>query len=561
MDFIYKIQAGDIPNFNLKYVDKLSSVAPKTGTVYIEKLPHLDYKEISGDKRVFLMGDVIRYDADDQIADKGHFYQISWDSERKNLEFSNDLHGFLPIYYAEQDGNVLISSSVDYLYSQIKELITNQDFYHQNVLFNFPFQDTCFFYGVKRLCYGQRILVNSEGLKIIQSKRFFEYYVESPTSYRKALPEIVDLFIKKGAAYFDQPACLAFTSGFDSRTNLALAYHYKNDFITYAYGKPDFRDVAIPAQIAKNLGFPFIMLDLGNDYIKHDHENFTIDYLKHSGGMNGFLQSHVAYGANRFKDENRPIIVGYVGSELLRSTHFAGALNSSVIIDLVTGQKDELGGDFLAHTDLALIKDSLQRDVIEKNIERVSTYLNNLPSDISQNQKLACFIFEEVIPKLFGTSLYSAMHHIRMRIPFIDNTFFSAIVKTEVSQFYRNFMETNPIKRFWGQYPYSKIIQRTWPEIGLEMSGKGYAPSDLLSLRGRIKVTKGYFQKEKRKKSATFDKLSLISGMRVFLKKHPEYEKMLNLDDETYENLNRKERMRDMVFLRLSQSVYENQKK
>jgi len=106
-----------------------------------------------------------------------------------------------------------------------------------------------------------------------------------------------------------------------------------------------------------------------------------------------------------------------------------------------------------------------------------------------------------------------------------------------------------------GQYLYAQIINKTWPQIGKEMSGKGYAPADLLFLWGRIKITYGYSGKKKRMRKGNFDNLGLISGMMHYGKSIEDPKLNETITDEYARQLLHNEQARDILFLQLS--VYE----
>lgn len=556
MDFVYSLRKSSKPELKYEYVKSLYDVKPESGMLYIEKLDHLDYRELSNEKLELLIGDIVQYGQGDQNADKGFFYKIRWDHDNCIIKIFSDFHSFLPIYITEYRDNIIVSSSADYLYNLKDDLVPNPDFFHQMALYNVPIGDTCFFLGVRRLKYGQHLCLDKNGLHLVQDKRFYGHYAVNPITYRKALPVVVESFIEETRKYYDVPSYITLTGGFDGRTATAVAHYYQNDFIAYSYGKPDNNDVSIPMRLSQKLSFPYIFLKLGDEYVEDYHDHNVKEYLRHSGGMNGFLHPHFSFGANYLEDKSRPIITGYVGSELLRNAHFAGAITSLTILDIVAGDKKDLTNKFINNPNTKVIKHKLQPHIINKLISEVGMYIDDLPKNLTLNQKLACFEFEEVIPKLFGTRVYSGMHYARIRMPFADNSFFTYIIKTEVSQFYRKFLEKNPLKRFWGQYLYSTIIQKSWPEIGREMSGKGYAPSDLLSFWGRIKVARGYVYKEKKKKSITFDNLGLISGMQHFLKENPKYQDTLQNHGIQLHSILKNEKMRDLLFLALSHNVY-----
>jgi len=59
------------------------------------------------------------------------------------------------------------------------------------------------------------------------------------------------------------------------------------------------------------------------------------------------------------------------------------------------------------------------------------------------------------------------MHYAKMRVPFLDMDFFETIVQTEVSQFYRSFLETSMLKRIKGQRLYPAIINKTFSKLNV----------------------------------------------------------------------------------------------
>jgi len=515
MDFLLRFSKEEKISFKVKYINKLKSIDPQNGVLYIEKLSHLDYREnnIEDGIKEIIAGDIINYHSDDEMANKGFFYIIKYDTAANTIEFHSDYQSFLPIYYYEDENYYLISSSVDIIYTFLQELEINQDFITEIALLNAPFQDNCFFKKIKRLNYGCFLKIDNNGLKEIRAKRFYDYYAESPIPYKKALNLVVESFIDNCSKYFTEPSYVSLTGGFDGRTVTSIAHYCNNDFIAFSHGKAENSDVYIPLLLSQKFGFPYKLINLEDDYIENYYERFVREYLRHSGGMNGFLYPHTPYDAYVLSENPRPVITGYIGSELLRNAHFSGAITSKFIVDYLSFGGEVAKRNAQNNPNFSVLKDYLDLKAIQDILERIKNYFIQLPKELNNNQKLACFEFEEILPKLFGTWVYSGMHYSRIRVPFVDRQFFNEIVKTEVSQFYRKFLEQNPLKRFWGQYFYAQIINRTWPPIGKEMSGKGYVPADLLSLLGRIRITCGYAGKKKRIKKGNFDNLGLISGM------------------------------------------------
>lgn len=560
MDFLIKLNKKHIKDIEYLYINDLSTIPFNTEKLYIEKLPHLDYKVLDGEKQVFLLGDIIAYDEKDEENNKGFFYRIVWDKNYHKLEFYSDYSNFLPIYYCELEDLYIISSSIHTLNMLIKSYYfkPNPLFITQIAMLNAPFKEECFFKIIKKLNYGSYLLIDNEGLQCIQSKQFYDLFTDRPRSYKKALNDIVDLFIKECSKYLDKPAYISLTGGFDGRAITSIAHYYENDFKTYSYGKSENYDVYIPLQIANKLGFDHTVIYLDDNYVQNYYEYFVNQFLKYSGGMNGFLYPTFLYTSYYLSRNNRPLVTGFVGSELLRNAHCAGAITSQFILDLLKKGKDYAINNYISNPNLSIFVDNLDTNAIIETAESVSYYFNCLPEELSLNQKLAVFEFEEIIPKHFGISVYAGLHYNRVRSPFIDTSFLLSISKTQISQFYRKFLEQNPLKRFWGQYFYAVIIDRTWPQLGKEISAKQYAPADLLSFSGRLRILKGYYKKEQKKKNANFDNLSLISGMQSYLSKNKSLSKYIKPNNNIVSQLSRNENKRDYLFLLLSNIQYNN---
>jgi hypothetical protein len=560
MDFYIKISKKVDFNFDQKFVNDLYGTNIIPNVLYIEKLEHLDYQTVDDeDRRIWQFGDVIHSDFQDAIKEKGIFYTLKHDSLKKILYFNSDFHSFLPIYYSEQEDNLIISSSVDLIARNLKYRTPNAQFLTDIALLNIPFGDECFFNEINRLAYGSSIKYSSSGISITQRKRVFHEFASQPSKYNRAIAETVDLFINNCRAYFDQPTNISLTGGFDGRTATAIAHYYQNDFKTYSYGKKENDDVYIPTMLSEKLHFPYRRIELGGNYIENDYKKFSREYLKFSGGMNGFLYPHVPFGAYLLSADKRPIITGYCGSELLRNAHFGGAVSSSAVINILDRGIDHSFASVNNLKDYSILgEEYLTPSLIQSSITKADSFLDKLPKELSKNQKLVVFEFEETYPKLFGLWVYVGMHYARMRIPFFDPEFYSYILKTQVSQVYRNFMEQNPFKRFYGQLFYSKVIDQTWPEIGLLMSGKSYAPNDLLSLKGKLRVAYGYLGKKKRNSKIDFDNLGLISGIKQYISTSKNLELKSFIADDLLNELHHNELKRDMLLLRLSALEYKN---
>lgn len=556
MDFYIRLNKYLVTQIRQEFVTDIFQTDLKAGILYIEKLSHLDYQVEGHNRKTWCFGDVIKFDPKNYLASKGFFYTIIYDHDRRRLEFISDYHSFLPLYYSDQDGEVIISSSVDLIARDLKHKTHNPQFVTDIALFNVPLGVECFFREIKRVSYGKKLMFNRSGLQIIGDQRVYQSFVVSPVPYRKALKGIVELFIQNCADYLNQPAYVSLTGGFDSRTVASLAHYYQIDYKCFTHGKLSSSDVQVPIRLADALGFKHIFLELADDYVEQNYVRFVREYLRLSGGMNGFLYPHFLYDIFILANDPRPVVTGFCGSELLRNSHFGGAVSSQVVLDILSVGRDYAIKKLEGNPDLSVLgKDYMYKEYLNYGVNFLVKYLREIPPKLSENQKLVVFEFEEVLPKLFGTIVYAGMHYNRVRVPFMDIEFYTAILKTDISQVYRRFMEQNPLKRFWGQYLYAMIIDIAWPNIGRLKSNKGYAPSDLLSVLGKIRIIRGYLRKKKRLASADYDSLGIVSGLTNYLKIESNIaDKDIILND--IDKLHANEHRRDMVCLRLSAAEY-----
>jgi len=149
-------------------------------------------------------------------------------------------------------------------------------------------------------------------------------------------------------------------------------------------------------------------------------------------------------------------------------------------------------------------------------IREMDNYKLNLNKlNLTKNQKFYCFVFEEAFRKLFGMQIVSQMKYIKVRSPYIDFVFIENILKTKLAGIYNDFFTDNPMKRYKGQLFYAKVLQKTHKLLFRGITGKGYCPSDLLSVRGYSNIIFCYLRKKVKKKfnPPIVDNLKIVSGI------------------------------------------------
>ncbi len=557
MDFFIKKDKSKLKSINIEHISSLDSIEFNKNILYVEKLPHLDYLSIENEEKTqYAAGDLIPYgEYKSDLSDcKGIFYLFEFENNNSTLTIKSDFHSLLPIYYMEDVSFFYVSSSFQLLAKQLKEKRINKRFYIDIALFLYQLENETALEGIKKLAYGDEIILGTD-FKIKNTQRFYDFFVEKPSSYRQILPKIANQFIEISQYYVKEPSAISLTGGFDGRVNTACALYYQSDFITFSYGKKGNGDVDNPMYLADKLGFNYTLVDL-DDFEKDNYLLCVDEYLKYAGGLNAFQFPQVLECIKRISQMKKNIINGYVGSEILASCKGPGVeLQLTSVVDYVKNESIENNIANQLFEILKHLRFINSKNEITEALLRLKHYFDRLPNSLSKNQRIACYTFEHDMRNLFGTWIYIGMHYAKMRVPFMDKDFFTNIAQTEVAQYYRPFLETSVLKRAKGQKLYPAILKRAQPQLNRLTSSKGYAPKDVSNIFGLIKI---FFVK--------LLKLNQFKEHHNWLDRIPTYKQALyyldvyshELDDEEYnrdirQHLNKDEYIRSLCFLSLTQ--------
>ncbi len=563
MDFIINYNPESTQEICIQYCTDLSEIVLSENIVYIEKLEHLDYLEIKNESNFTIaIGDVINFKKSNNNFSncKGLFYLLTMLENNKKLKIESDHHGLLPIYYFEQNKHFFISSSFTQLGLIIQNKSLNKQFYGELAILYTQINRSTYLEGIHRLEYGEYIELDKK-IEIIKSHRFYDYFTSTPIPFKKSINEIAQLFISVSKSYLDKPCAISLTGGFDGRTITGCAHYHKSEFINFSYGKTGSGDVDNPKWISQKLKLPYKHLQLDEEYLKNEYSGCVQSYLNYSGGYNGFQYPQSLYFAKEIGKDYSIIVTGYLGSEILANPHSGDdeVTAQSVLDILIHGINDENYAyrNLNKLMDLKLIED---KTIISHILEDLNLYFSNLPNSLTKNQKLAVFSFENIYRNTFGAWIYNGMHYSKIRVPFMDKEFLEKITKTEVSQFYRNFLEKKATKRIQGQLLYATILKLTWPKLNALTSSKGYAPKDMLSLFGKAQIAINKKLKNNRfKEKNDLDKLSTISGALSFIENinKTETRQLIKENIVTSKKTNNT-LMRSLCFLALSRLEFGN---
>jgi hypothetical protein len=471
-------------------------------------------------KKYIIIGDLINPEKwnpekPDLSSLKGNFYAIVWDKE--NIHIYNSLFSVFPVYYCKE--GYAISNSIQWLQGVDHGKNTiDKTYILESLLFNYGFFNRTFYQNIRLLNANSYIEIRNDKLSIFKHTNITDYYSDNIKSVRQSKDYLADLFIDTTNTYLPQSNFnITFTSGFDGRTLVACANKTRKNFQTCSFGISGNVDVEIPRQNARQLNIPYDFYSLNEPlYIQNIYQQHSQKLNLLNPGCNGYLYPHFSYIAEQASKKADYLITGYFGSELFRALHISGAVTSELLVSLFRNSdiniKDLI---YNSHRLDVLNKEEFSNE-IDELANDLKNYFDNLPKNLSQNQRFYIFVFEEILRKLFGSWIYAQSQFLITRTPFLDFSFIQELLKTELAGVNNDFYTENPFKRYKGQLLYAEIIKRTDPIIYKQLTGKGYKPSSLIEPFGFIEILYPFIKKRinRKVKKVFLDNLGIISGIK-----------------------------------------------
>jgi hypothetical protein len=482
---------------------------------------HSKYSYVeSGEKIFYILGDVV-YDhmkykslteyvctlsrVKDELQNiKGIFYLIHIDKKRSKIEIYNSLFSLLPIYINQNNDEFIISSKIEF----IKEINSKIDlidkrFILEQFIFNYQLFDHTIYKGVRVSKANNFIEIDLKKGSLLEQKKFniSECFICNPKGWRESLDYITDIFVDEVKYYFpNEIFYISFTSGFDGRTIVSCAKHYKRKFKTYSFGSHLSNDINIPRENASDLGIKYHPIFLDKlSYIQNDFKRYGDKLAIQSGLQTSYIYSHFLYSSYLLKNQTKYLLNGFMGSEILRAPHFGGAVISNIIFEIINDRKTGKWIDKIKKTPrLKFLKKELFRNEIEELILSLQSYIKDCV-EFTDQQLLYKILFEETFRKLFGFWIASQFNFHKVRSPFIDFSFLKELLKTELAGVHNKYYTQNPLLRFKGQMLYANIIKKTNKKIHHQKTGKGYRPIDLTNPLFRINLIFPFFLKKVKK--------------------------------------------------------------
>jgi len=501
----------------------------------------------------------------------GHYYLFYYNKKTKQVLISSSLFGMFPLFYFKNDDYLIVSSRIHLILNFLPQLSeVNKRFLIEQLLFNYALFDLTIIKEIKLCPSDHFISVKDSKVDFIKHTDITKLFVDKPIKWKDSADELTSLFIKRFKDFIvDEKSIISFTGGFDGRTLVACSKYYNKDFSTYSVGSKDNSDVYVPQANATQLGIEYTPYFLDNDqYIKNDFYATGKKLIKLTSCMSNYIYVHFLNSAKKLSNEFNYLYTGYFGSELFRALHLAGAMNSAELVKFFSERDEEKWISYIKNSPkLRFINKELFNNELEEIIEDLRKYkANNQKNFSTLNKFFYKYVLEEIFRKVFGPHIFSQSNYINVHTPFLDIQFITELFKSELAGVNNDFFTHNPLKRMKGQLLYGKIISKTFPELAMIKTQKGYSPKDLLTTKGKLKILIPYLQKKIQRKveKPNLDNLSIISGLKFNwhnLRKEISLNNFYNINelDEFAEKLdNAPEYQRDILAFVASSSIFIN---
>ncbi len=439
----------------------------------------------------------------------GHYWFLFFDKRSNEYQAGNSLFSILPVYYYAGKERLILSGNALSLGRHTGTAEISKRFILESVLFNYPLFNNSVLNEISLLPSNSGIIAGRHGVKLVRHTSVEELFTDKPSPWRRNAERLTDLFLSTSAKYFpEENYSCSLTGGFDGRTLTAAGKYHGKEFSCYCFGTSVSKDINIASGVTSAAAVPFDTIALDDDFIKGHSLDSGRQFIINSSGTGTFSRAHYVFAARHLAGRSKYMISGNFGSELFRAVHIPGVVISPNLYAVFRSSDPEDA--------LRILKRSKEAEYInQKNFDQewqeLLNDLQHLPcfnlryKDLTRNMQFYVFVFEEIFRKYFGAELSNQFIYLKNRTPFLDIDFMRELLKTRFAGIHSEFFEQNPIKRYKGQMLYAHIIRKAFPELGYLETDKGYSPSDLLTVRGKLRILKGYLGKRWRGAESQYD--------------------------------------------------------
>lgn len=446
---------------------------------------------------------------------KGNFNGIYY-SERLVLIF-NSMFSLLPVFYTRVENRIYVSDQVKDLLPYMNQIAIDDCHFLERILFNYTLTNRTCISGIGQMAGNSFLKLWDNEWEFFKHTEISDLFQDSPKSLKKSLPGLVDTFSNQLSEYLPNELFnVALTSGFDGRSIVSSCIRNKKEFIAYSFGTKESDDVNIPVMISKRAGIDYQPILIDQKYLTEAYFNSAKQIVIESNGLSTIGRAHYHYGSEILSQRSGIMVSGNCGSELLRASHLDGVLTTSVFFYWLQSGLPHALKDFLK---LFPSYSFLNTDHFEKIYQKLMNELESVRKKNSQlpmNARLYYLMWEESLRNYFGAELCMQQSHLIHRSPFLDYTFFKEVQGTMASGAYFNYRDKNPVRRMNGQLFYAHFIRKNSKELFTLPTGRGYSPSDILSMRGKLRLVYSKFIKSKEVSGRNTDPLFSTRGFQTY---------------------------------------------
>lgn len=410
---------------------------------------------------------------------RGHYYWFF--REPGSWSCGSAFGAVCPLYYAEQDGRILLSSSSFFLAQKTKACKRNRRNLLERLLFNYPVFNSTWWENIQLLGAHQVLRLRGNRFAVETGFGVETCFGDGANASRDSLHELAELFEAETALFLpDAPFGISFTGGFDGRTLLAAARKAgHSNFLTYSFGHPEDADLTFPQAQTRRLGIPYRPILLDDDYVQQAALPSARAFMALTEYNGNFGRPHYHFAAQSLAQEVDFLITGNFGSELFRALHQPGVMMTEPLIRIFASP-DDSWKDALRQTQARW--NGVFRNETDALIAEIEQYLQPMRG-WDPNHRFYHFVFQEIFRKYFGPELIMQQHYLNNRTPFLSLRFFRALNRTIWSGVHARLFEKMKNKRMKGQLFYAAFIRRADPQLYRMRTSKGYSAADVLEPR------------------------------------------------------------------------------
>ena len=446
----------------------------------------------------------------DGISDylKGNFILVLFSKIKNEFKIITERLNVLPLYFAYDKSKLVISSNTSLiLKSEWVDTSANKLAYAMQYLFDYMLGEHYFVNGIKRFENARVYTFSINGLN---SNQYWDveklYNTEllpkkiSLDMLSKQLEENVKLY----SADKDK-LLVAFTGGFDGRTNIALLNDRdKSTYRAFSYGMPGSKQIRVPQDASSKLGIDYTPVYLEKEYIDSYLET-TKEATYFSNGTAPIGFNNIPFAYKKLNSYSNTVMTGLFGSEILRPLHNNGIQvnNNSFEIFLSENYRQNIIDAIKKGRENGIITSYIDDDIA---IELADYFDKNYFKKYEKYDSIIRFFFfiiQEGIRKYFSQEISLQRVYVNTRIPYFDSDIVDLIYKTTWAGMYNGFLGKSKFKRRKGQLLYAHVIKKYLPKLGDLILDRGYTSNDLILPFpfNYIKIAKGvYFAKKYMKK-------------------------------------------------------------